>query len=49
VRVADLVAVHVKDQTSDPELPRSELDELGVSIDQARTIIGRSIEAAARL
>jgi HD-like signal output (HDOD) protein len=49
VRVADLVAVHVRAQTADPELPQSELDELGVSIDQARTIIGRSIEAAARL
>jgi HD-like signal output (HDOD) protein len=49
VRVADLVAVHVRDQSSKPELPQAELDELGVSIDQARTIIGRSIEAAARL
>jgi HD-like signal output (HDOD) protein len=49
VRVADMIAVHVKEQSSNPELPQAELDELGVSIDQARTIIGRSIEAAARL
>jgi HD-like signal output (HDOD) protein len=49
VRVADLVAPHVKDQSENPELPGADLDELGVSIEQARTIIGRGIEAASKL
>jgi HD-like signal output (HDOD) protein len=49
VRVADLVVTHVKEQSDNPELPRPELDQLGVSIDQARAIIGRGIEAASRL
>jgi HD-like signal output (HDOD) protein len=49
VRVADLVAAPVKEQGDKPELPQADLDELGVSVDQARTIIGRSIEAASKL
>jgi HD-like signal output (HDOD) protein len=49
VRVADLVVAAVKEQSDSPELPQPELDELGVSVEQARTIIGRSIEAASRL
>jgi HD-like signal output (HDOD) protein len=49
VRIADLVVSHVKEQSDKPELPRPELDELGVTIDQARAIIGRGIEAASRL
>jgi HD-like signal output (HDOD) protein len=49
VRVADLVAAPVKDQSEKPELPPAALEELGVSIEQARTIIGRSIEAASKL
>jgi HD-like signal output (HDOD) protein len=49
VRVADLVAASVKDQSDKPELPPAALEELGVSIEQARTIIGRSIEAASKL
>lgn len=49
VRVADLVVAHVKEQSDSPELPQGDLDELSVSIEQARTIIGRSIEAAAKL
>jgi HD-like signal output (HDOD) protein len=49
VRVADLVAAPVKDQSDTPELPPAALEELGVTIEQARTIIGRSIEAASKL
>jgi HD-like signal output (HDOD) protein len=49
VRVADLVAAPVKEQGENPELPKADLDELGVSVEQARTIIGRSIEAASKL
>jgi HD-like signal output (HDOD) protein len=49
VRVADMVVEHVREQSDNPELPRAELDPLGVSIDQARAIIGRGIEAASRL
>lgn len=49
VRVADLVVQHVKEQSENPELPQEELAELSVSPEQARTIIGRSIEAAAKL
>jgi HD-like signal output (HDOD) protein len=49
VRVADLVAAPVKDQSDKPELPLAALEELGVSVEQARTIIGRSIEAASKL
>jgi HD-like signal output (HDOD) protein len=49
VRVADLVAAPVKDQSDKPELSLTALEELGVSVEQARTIIGRSIEAASKL
>jgi HD-like signal output (HDOD) protein len=49
VRVADLVAAPVKEQSEKPELPPAVLEELGVSVEQARTIIGRSIEAASKL
>ncbi len=49
VRVADLVAAPVKDQSDKPELPPTALEELCVSVEQARTIIGRSIEAASKL
>lgn len=49
VRVADLAVAHVREQNENPDLPQADLDELGVSIDQARTIIGRSIEAASKL
>lgn len=49
VRVADLIVSAVQEQSESPELPKAELDELGVSIEQVRTIIGRSIEAASRL
>ncbi|HTV21302.1 MAG TPA: HDOD domain-containing protein [Polyangiaceae bacterium] len=49
VRVADLVALPVKEQSDKPELPQADLDELSVSVEQARMIIGRSIEAASKL
>jgi HD-like signal output (HDOD) protein len=49
VRVADLVVPHVQEQSEHPELSSAELDELGLSIEQARAIIGRGIEAASRL
>jgi HD-like signal output (HDOD) protein len=49
VRVADLVVSHVKEQSDSPELAQPVLDELGLSLELAKTIIGRSIEAAARL
>jgi HD-like signal output (HDOD) protein len=49
VRVADLIVMHVKSQSDKPELEPAALDELGVSIEQARTMIGRSIEAASKL
>ena len=49
VRVADMIAPHVREQSESPELAQAELDELGVSAEQVRTIIGRSIEAASRL
>lgn len=49
VRVADLVVAHVREQSENPELSQADLDELNVSVDQARTIIGRSIEAASKL
>jgi HD-like signal output (HDOD) protein len=49
VRVADLVVSHVKEPSEKPELSQPELDALGVSLEQAHTIIGRGIEAAARL
>jgi putative nucleotidyltransferase with HDIG domain len=49
VRVADLIAPHVKEQSDKPELEPSALNELGISVEQARTMIGRSIEAAAKL
>jgi len=49
VRVADLVVAPVKEQSDKPELPPAALEELGVSVEQARTIIGRSIEAASKL
>jgi HD-like signal output (HDOD) protein len=49
VRVADLVAASVKEQSDKPELAPAVLEELGVSLEQARTIIGRSIEAASKL
>jgi HD-like signal output (HDOD) protein len=49
VRVADLLVCHVKAQSENPDLDPPELDALHVSTDQARTIIGRSIEAASRL
>ena len=49
VRVADLVVRHVKEQSERPELPEDVLAELAVSVEQARTIIGRSIEAASKL
>jgi HD-like signal output (HDOD) protein len=49
VRVADHVVQHVKEQSDNPDLPQAELAELSVTIDQARTIIGRSIEAASKL
>jgi HD-like signal output (HDOD) protein len=49
VRVADLVVAHVKEQSEKPEPPQADLDDLTVSIEQARTIIGRSIEAASKL
>lgn len=49
VRLADLVVTHVKSQSDSPELPQPSLDELGVTVELAKMIIGRSIEAAARL
>jgi HD-like signal output (HDOD) protein len=49
VRIADLVVCHVKEPSEKPALSQPELDELGVPLEQAHTIIGRSIEAAARL
>jgi putative nucleotidyltransferase with HDIG domain len=49
VRLADLVVCHVKEQSDKPDLASEELAELAVSIDQARAIIGRGIEAASRL
>lgn len=49
VRVADLVVKPVKEQSDTPELPPNALEELGVNVEQARTIIGRSIEAASKL
>jgi putative nucleotidyltransferase with HDIG domain len=49
VRVADMVVAAVKEQSENPELPPAELEQLGVSIEQARTIIGRSIEAASKI
>ena len=49
VRAADLLVRFVQEPSEVPELPEAELDELGVSPEQARAIIGRSIEAAARL
>ncbi len=49
VRLADLVVSHVKEQADTAELPQPSLDELGVTVELAKTIIGRSIEAAARL
>ncbi len=48
VRVADLVLPFVTEPSEKPELPQPELGELGVSVDQARLIIGRSIEAASK-
>jgi HD-like signal output (HDOD) protein len=49
VRVADLIVPHVLEQSENPELSGAELDELGLTVEQARAIIGRGIEAAARL
>ena len=49
VRIADLVVVHVKEQSEHPEFAPEALQELSLSIEQARTIIGRSIEAASKV
>jgi HD-like signal output (HDOD) protein len=49
VRVADMIVDHVREQSDNPVLAQPELDELGVTAEQMRTIIGRSIEAASRL
>jgi HD-like signal output (HDOD) protein len=49
VRVGDIVAPFVKEQSERPDLPQAALDELGLSSELARTIIGRSIEAASKL
>lgn len=49
VRLADMVAVHVKAPSETPELSTADLEQLGVSLEQARTIIGRSIEAVSKL
>jgi HD-like signal output (HDOD) protein len=49
VRVADLIVSNVKSQSDKPELEPAALDELGISIEQARTMIGRSIEAASKI
>jgi HD-like signal output (HDOD) protein len=49
VRVADLVVPYVLEQSERPDLPQASLDELGINAELARTIIGRSIEAAAKL
>jgi HD-like signal output (HDOD) protein len=49
VRASDLVAPFVQEQSERPELPQADLADLGISVELARTIIGRSIEAAAKL
>jgi HD-like signal output (HDOD) protein len=49
VRVADLIAPHVQSQSEKPEIDQAKLDELGINVEQARTMIGRSIEAASKL
>jgi HD-like signal output (HDOD) protein len=49
VRVSDLVAPFVEEQSERPELPQAELTALGISAELARTIIGRSIEAASKI
>jgi len=49
VRVADLMVQHVQEQSERPELSPPALEELGLSAELARTIIGRSIEAAAKI
>jgi HD-like signal output (HDOD) protein len=49
VRIADMLASYVQEQSESPDFLKERIDELGVSVEQARTIIGRSIEAAAKL
>jgi putative nucleotidyltransferase with HDIG domain len=49
VRIADMLASYVQEQSESLDLLREKIDELGVTVEQARTIIGRSIEAAAKL
>jgi HD-like signal output (HDOD) protein len=49
VRIADMLASYVQEQSESPDFLKERIDELGVTVEQARTIIGRSIEAAAKL
>jgi HD-like signal output (HDOD) protein len=49
VRVADLIVSNVKLQSDEPKIEQAALDELGISGDQVRTMIGRSIEAVSKL
>jgi len=50
VRLADLLAPRVEDATKEPSpLAGSGIEELGVSVDVAQTIVDRGLSAAARL
>ncbi len=49
VRVADVIAAQVESGAEAPELPTAVLEELCVSLELGKAILGRSLEAAASL